>query len=52
MFLLSKPLVNNPLIIGDWPFYILSVQLIGLLHIVVLCTIIIRKLNEKLKKNY
>jgi len=33
MFLLSKPLVNNPLIIGDWPFYILFVQLIGLLHI-------------------
>ena len=36
MFLLSKPLVNNPLIFGDWPFYILSVQLIGLLHIVVI----------------
>ena len=36
MFLLSKPLVNNPLILGDWPFYILSVQLIGLLHIVVI----------------
>jgi len=36
MFLLSKPLVNNPLIIGDWPFYILFVQLIGLLHIVII----------------
>jgi len=36
MFLLSKPLVNNPLIIGDWPFYILIVQIIGLLHIVVI----------------
>ena len=36
MFLLSKPLVNNPLIIGDWPFYILFVQLIGFLHIVVI----------------
>ena len=36
MFLLSKPLVNNPLIVGDWPFYILFVQLIGLLHIVVI----------------
>ena len=45
MFLLSKPLVNNPLIIGDWPFYILSVQLIGLLHIV-----IIYKLSPKLIK--
>jgi len=45
MFLLSKPLVNNPLIIGDWPFYILSVQLIGLLHIVV-----IYKLSPKIIK--
>ena len=45
MFLLSKPLVNNPLIIGDWPFYILFVQLIGLLHIV-----IIYKLSPKLIK--
>jgi len=36
MFLLSKPLVNNPLIIGDWPFYILIIQLIALLHIVVI----------------
>jgi uncharacterized membrane protein YwaF len=36
MFLLSKPLVNNPLIIGDWPFYILFVELIGLLHIAVI----------------
>ena len=36
MFLLSKPLVNNPLILGDWPFYILFVQLIGFLHIVVI----------------
>ena len=45
MFLLSKPLVNNPLIIGDWPFYILFVQLIGFLHIV-----IIYKLSPKLIK--
>ena len=45
MFLFSKPLVNNPLIIGDWPFYILFVQLIGLLHIV-----IIYKLSPKLIK--
>jgi len=33
MFLLSKPSVNNPLIIGEWPFYILVVQLIGFIHI-------------------
>ena len=45
LFLLSKPSVNNLLIIGDWPFYILFVQLIGLLHIV-----IIYKLSPKLIK--
>ena len=36
MFLFFKPSVNNPLIIGDWPFYILFVQLIGLLHILII----------------
>jgi len=36
MFLLSKPLVDSLLIIGDWPFYIIFVQIIGLLHIVVI----------------
>jgi len=36
MFLSSKPSVNNPLILGDWPFYILFVLLIGLLHILVI----------------
>ena len=36
MFLLSKPLVNNALIIGEWPSYILFVQLIGLLHIAII----------------
>ena len=36
MFLLSKPLVDNPLVIGDWPFYILFVQLFGFLHIAVI----------------
>ena len=33
MFLMFKPLVNNPLIIGDWPDYILIIQFIGFLHI-------------------
>ena len=36
MFLLAKPLVNNLLIIGDWPFYILFIQLFGLLHIAII----------------
>ena len=36
MFLLSKPLASNPLIFGDWPYYILFVQLIGLLHILII----------------
>tara|TARA_B100000795_G_scaffold126207_1_gene94171 strand:- start:1352 stop:2032 length:681 start_codon:yes stop_codon:yes gene_type:complete len=36
MFLFSKPSVNNPFIIGDWPFYIFFVQIIGLIHILVI----------------
>lgn len=33
MFLAAKPLVENPLLIGDWPFYILFLELFVFLHI-------------------
>ena len=32
MYLINKPLARNPLIIGDWPYYILGFELAGLLH--------------------
>mgnify|MGYP001261602611 FL=1 len=35
MYLSEKPLVNNPMIIGEWPWYILGFELIGVIHILV-----------------
>ena len=33
MYLKAKPIVENPFLIGDWPFYILFLELIILIHI-------------------
>ncbi len=33
IYLLEKPAVDNPLLIGPWPWYILAVEIAGLLHI-------------------
>ncbi|MBT3962445.1 MAG: TIGR02206 family membrane protein [Candidatus Marinimicrobia bacterium] len=33
MYLSKKPLVSNPLIIGEWPFYLLGFEIAGLVHI-------------------
>ena len=35
MYLTEKPLVNNPMIIGDWPWYILGFEILGLIHILI-----------------
>ena len=32
MYLAKKPLANNPLLIGDWPYYIIGLELATLLH--------------------
>ena len=32
MYLRNKPLVNNPFIIGDWPWYIFMLELAGIVH--------------------
>jgi uncharacterized membrane protein YwaF len=32
MFLRARPLVNNPFIIGEWPYYIFAFEIIALLH--------------------
>ena len=42
MFLKAKPLVENPLLIGDWPFYIFFLELFVFLHIA-----LIYKLTQK-----
>jgi len=33
MFLINKPPVNNPLLIGEWPWYILNLEIIVILYI-------------------
>ena len=32
MYLAVKPQVNNPFLIGDWPYYIIGLELATLLH--------------------
>lgn len=36
MFLAEKPIVDNPFLIGEWPFYLIIIDIITLLHIVVI----------------
>ena len=35
MYLLEKPSVKNPLLMGEWPWYILDFEIIGPLHFVI-----------------
>mgnify|MGYP000625046896 CR=1 FL=1 len=32
LYLCDKPIVNNPLIVGDWPWYIVFLEIIALIH--------------------
>ena len=32
MFLRERPSANNPLIIGDWPFYLISFEIAAIVH--------------------
>lgn len=32
MYLAQKPIVDNPFIIGEWPWYILVLEVVGVLH--------------------
>ena len=36
MYLSKAPIVDNPLIIGDWPWYIIFFEIAGFLHILIL----------------
>ena len=33
MYLAARPLANNPMIVGDWPWYILGFEFLGFMHI-------------------
>ena len=35
MYLAEKPLVNNPMVVGEWPWYILGFEIPGLVHILI-----------------
>ena len=35
MYLSYRPIVNNPIVVGPWPWYILGFQFAGLIHILV-----------------
>ena len=35
MYLAEKPLVNNPMVVGEWPLYILGFEILGLVHILI-----------------
>ena len=36
MYLAQKPMVDNPFLIGEWPWYIIGLEVVLLLHIVVI----------------
>ena len=36
MYLAEKPMVNNPFLIGEWPWYIIGLELVLILHIAVI----------------
>ncbi len=44
IYLMEKPSANNPLLIGPWPWYIIGVELAGLVHIL-LFYLIFRKVR-------
>lgn len=45
MYLISKPFANNPLVIGDWPWYLLVFELAALVHVYIVY-LIFRKRNS------
>ena len=36
MYLRIKPDVNNPLLVGNWPWYIIGFEIAGIVHIVIM----------------
>jgi hypothetical integral membrane protein (TIGR02206 family) len=50
-YLLEKPAVDNPLLIGPWPIYIIGVELAALLHIGLIYALFRRITRFSLKRN-
>ena len=38
MYLAEKPMVDNPFLIGEWPWYIVGLELVLILHIAIIFT--------------
>ena len=32
MYLCIKPIANNPLLIGKWPWYFLGIEIVAIIH--------------------
>lgn len=45
MYLTEKPIVNNPFLIGDWPWYIIVLDFVMLAHIYLVFIICTKKIN-------
>ena len=43
MYLKAKPIVENPLLIGQWPYYILVLELATLFHIYIIHLVILKR---------
>jgi uncharacterized membrane protein YwaF len=46
MFLCQRPLVDNPFIMGDWPFYIFGFLAAGALHYGALTLLFWKRINR------
>ncbi|MFN4808824.1 MAG: hypothetical protein ACK5F9_03220, partial [Bacteroidota bacterium] len=50
MYLSAPPIVDNPLIIGDWPWYILVFEALALAHFAFLYSVFnVRKLKKSFR---
>lgn len=36
MYLCEKPMVNNPFVMGEWPWYLVGLEIAGLLHLLLI----------------
>ncbi|MEE9167754.1 MAG: TIGR02206 family membrane protein [Candidatus Neomarinimicrobiota bacterium] len=36
MYLCEKPIANNPFVMGEWPWYLLGLEIAGLLHVLII----------------
>jgi uncharacterized membrane protein YwaF len=47
MFLCQRPMVDNPLVIGDWPYYLIAFVVAGALHYVVLTLLFWKRIKAQ-----